>query len=326
MPQHDVATFLPPMDSTTVDFDFLQGWFDVTSRRLRDPLDHTSGWVVTQATSSARTHFGGAVSIDEMSFPANGNYGMSLRLFDPAQRAWSIYWVDSRTGRLQPPVIGRSRRWLTGPDEYAEHPVIASYSWTDVTDHAARWQQCFSLDEGATWLPNWTMDFVRRASEPDHTAPSRVISDFDFLVGRWHVQHRRLLDPLGAGCHWVDFTGVMTARSYFDGAVSVDEDSLSEPGQRGLTFGTYDRAAREWAIYWVNSRVGRLQPPVRGAFVDGVGTFVGTEHIDGRNVLVRFVWSEISTGSARWRQAFSVDAGTNWTENWEMRFTRAASA
>lgn len=323
-----ITTFLPSMHRTTTDFDFLRGAFDVTSRRLSDPFDPESGWVTAQATSNATTHFAGAVSIDEMYFPAEGNHGMSLRLFDPVERTWTVYWVDSRNGVLQSPVTGaweNGRCWLTGPDEYAGRPILASYSWSDVTDGTARWEQCFSFDDGVTWLPNWTMNFTRRASDPVVAdASPRVADDFNFLSGRWRVHHRRLPDPLSGGSQWIDFDGVMEGHTYMAGGVSVDECSLADPGRRGLTFRTYDPLTEQWSIYWVNSAVGRLEPAVRGGFMNGIGTFYGVEQVGGREVHVRFVWSDISATSARWQQAFSLDGGAMWADNWEMRFTREA--
>jgi hypothetical protein len=41
--------------------------------------------------------------------PARGFTGLSLRLLDPERGEWTIYWANSRDGRLQPPLTGRSR-------------------------------------------------------------------------------------------------------------------------------------------------------------------------------------------------------------------------
>lgn len=312
------------------DFDFLQGSFDVARRRLCDPFDPGSGWVDMPATSSAIVLFDGGVSIDEMWFPAERRFGLSLRLFDPASASWAVRWLDGRDGNLRPPVTGPWRNgecWFTGPDDYRGRPVLASYRWSDITDTGARWEQCFSIDHGHTWQPNWTMRFVRRRVPAEHPQQPRAVDDFDFLAGTWQVHHRRALDPvghaLGRDTEIAEFDGVHVGRTYFAGAVSVDEATLAEPGRRGLTFRVYDPVARQWSIYWVNSGVGRLEPPVHGRFSDGVGTFYGSERLAGLDVQVRFVWSDITATCARWRQAFRVADG-DWDENWEMSFTRPA--
>jgi hypothetical protein len=67
---------------------------------------------------------------------------------------------------------------------------------------------------------------------------------------------------------------------------------------------------------------GPLEPPVRGGFVDGTGTFLADETIDGKPVRVRFLWSRITSTTCRWEQAFSADGGLTWETNWVMDFTR----
>ncbi len=48
----------------------------------------------------------GAATVDELYFPTKGWSGLTLRTFDKDKRQWSIYWVSSATGRLDPPVVG----------------------------------------------------------------------------------------------------------------------------------------------------------------------------------------------------------------------------
>ena len=161
--------------------------------------------------------------------------------------------------------------------------------------------------------------------DSDHTfAPlPRRVTDFDFLTGAWQVRHRRRPAPLQPGSPWVEWTGRHRGAVFFDGAVSVDEMELAELGERGLAFRTFDPGAGLWSIYWVVSRDGRLQlPPVVGRFENGVGSFTAVETMGGREVGVRFVWSGITARSATWRQAFSLDGGGHWEDNWEMQFHR----
>lgn len=34
--------------------------------------------------------------------------------------------------------------------------------WSGTAAESPRWEQFFSLDEGTSWIHNWTMDFTRR--------------------------------------------------------------------------------------------------------------------------------------------------------------------
>jgi hypothetical protein len=312
------------------DFGFLDGWFDVVNRRLRDPADPTSGWAEFPATARAMVLFDGAVSLDEMWFPEQRRYGMSLRLYEPATGQWAVYWVDGRRGRVEPPVRGRwgsSGCRFTGPDNHAGRPIDVSYAWADLRNDAAQWEQCFSFDEGRTWQPNWQMTWTRRDEPAEHGCDAlRVTSDFDFLAGAWRVEHRRDARPLAERPDWHQFAGDQRGWIFLAGSVSVDELELADPGQHGLTFRSYDPQARRWSIYWVNSKVGRLETPVSGTFGGGVGSFEAVETIDGRDVHVHFVWDEITESSARWRQSFSFDAGISWRENWQMRLERIGAS
>ena len=109
------------------------------------------------------------------------------------------------------------------------------------------------------------------------------------------------------------------------------EDNLfhrPEGNTRGVALRTYDPATASWAIWWVDSRVphAALDPPVKGRFDKGVGTFYSDGELNGKPVRTRFTWSRITPTSARWEQAFSYDAGKTWDTNWMMEFRRTSAA
>ena len=146
--------------------------------------------------------------------------------------------------------------------------------------------------------------------------------DFDFLHGDWEVANRRLTDFLQPTSGWVEFTGTSHCQPYFDGAANVDEIDMPYLGSKGLTLRLFDRETAQWSLNWSSSGTGKLFPPVTGQFVGGQGEFYGDDTHDGKDVRVRFVWSEVSASGARWEQAFSVDDGASWVTNWTMDFTR----
>ena len=146
--------------------------------------------------------------------------------------------------------------------------------------------------------------------------------DFDFLVGHWTVNNRRLHQRGVADQEWDVFDARHQGWSLLDGAVSVDEIHFATRGFSGCTLRTLDLAARRWSIYWINSHDGRLFPPVHGGFDGPRGEFHGDDMDDGRPVKVRFVWTRESPDAARWEQAFSPD-GAVWETNWVMQFRRA---
>jgi len=151
-------------------------------------------------------------------------------------------------------------------------------------------------------------------------------NDFDFLLGHWRVHHRRLAVRLAGCADWVEFGGTSHAQALMAGRANVDDNLLELPGQpyRATTLRSFDPMTGTWAIWWLDSRAPHhLDPPVVGAFADGVGTFYADDVLEGRPIRVRFVWSDITPGSCRWEQAFSADGGATWETNWIMTFTRA---
>jgi hypothetical protein len=307
------------------DFDFLTGHFDVLHRQLVKPLSGSDEWTEYAGTCSARTHFDGAISIDEMQFPDKGSYGMSLRLFDPVEKEWSVYWVNSTTYEVGPPVRGRwsdGSCWLVGEDEYDGRPVLASYAWSEVTETTAHWEQSYSVDGGETWELNWTMDFTRRDTPPPGLGVPKVTADFDFLVGEWDMHNRRRRPALGEPAEWYELESTMKVWSYFDGAISFDEGWFPSLGFRGATFRVYNPSTRTWSIHWINSQRGVLETPVIGSFdADGIGIFEGPDVWEGQPIDVRFRWTP-GAEKASWEQSFSTDGGRTWVPNWQMTHTR----
>lgn len=148
--------------------------------------------------------------------------------------------------------------------------------------------------------------------------------DFDFLIGSWIVTNRRLRRRLAGSTDWEEFPATSVCRSVLHGTANMDEISMPAKGYAGMTLRLFDPARKEWSLYWVNSREGRLYPPVVGRFVAGRGEFYGDDTEGGTPVRVRYIWSMITSTSARWEQAFSVDGGRSWETNWIMDFTRSA--
>jgi hypothetical protein len=151
--------------------------------------------------------------------------------------------------------------------------------------------------------------------------------DWDWLVGRWSVRHRRLKARLAGSTEWETFNGSSQLWLVLGGLGTIDDNVLELPRgtYRAVTVRAFDVTTGQWAIWWLDGRnPGELDPPVRGAFKDGVGTFSGDDTLNGKPIKVRFQWKDITANTAVWEQAFSPDRGETWEMNWHMDFTRTA--
>ncbi|WP_431910231.1 hypothetical protein [Nonomuraea jabiensis] len=149
------------------DFDFLAGHWDVANRRLVKALAGSDEWDEFPGRSVATRHFDGAASFDEITFPTKGSSGLTVRVYNPESRQWSIYWASSTRGTLDTsPMVGGfegNRGEFYGEETYEGRRVRCRFIWTVLGPDAARWEQAFSADDGLTWETNWTMDLTRRA-------------------------------------------------------------------------------------------------------------------------------------------------------------------
>jgi hypothetical protein len=161
------------------------------------------------------------------------------------------------------------------------------------------------------------------ADAPAETAPS----DFAFMSGSWAVHHRQLKERLADDTQWWEFEGTTRAWLLMNGDANLDDNVLDHPkgSYRAITLRRMEPKTREWSIWWLDHRFGgTLDPPMKGSFKDGVGTFFGEDALRGKPIHVRFIWSHITASSARWEQAFSADAGATFETNWVMNFRRTA--
>jgi hypothetical protein len=147
--------------------------------------------------------------------------------------------------------------------------------------------------------------------------------DFDFLPGRWHIRNERLVKRLQGCTEWETFEAAYRAQLLPGGLGNMDEFVTDHwPGFVGMSLRLYNPHTRQWSIYWATNQKGVLEPPVTGSFSDGVGIFEGHGELDGRPIVVRYTWSNVTKTGVRWEQDFSPDGGQTWEKNWIMTMTR----
>ena len=175
------------------------------------------------------------------------------------------------------------------------------------------------------------------AAAPSPALPTATHSgarDFDFLMGHWHVENRRLPKALSGSDEWETFAATQHAQK-LPADIGNYDDFVPQgwrPGFVGMSLRVFNPTTGLWSIYWLNNRdggidaaTGALTPPVVGKFQNGVGVFEANDDYKGQAIRVRYTWSHITANNARWEQAFSPDGGTTWEVNWVMQFTRKPS-
>jgi len=154
--------------SSRHDFDFLFGHeWRVENRVLRERLAGCTEWDEFSARlSDVRPLLGGLANCDRFSGVRDGKpfEASSLRVFDPTEETWHIYWLDTLRYRIEPQVSGRfvdGVGELYGQDRFEGRTVDLRFLWTDVDGPTPRWEQAYRDPSTGEWETNWVMEFHR---------------------------------------------------------------------------------------------------------------------------------------------------------------------
>jgi hypothetical protein len=157
---------VPSSPSSYSDFDFFFGKWKIQNRKLRERLTNCTEWDEFDAVLECHSVLNGFGNTDTFKADVGGEHfeGMTLRLFDPNTRLWSIYWASTSNVVLDVPQVG-SFDGKTGEflarDVWNETPIIVKFLWDKTAENAPTWSQAFSADEGKTWEWNWYMYMLR---------------------------------------------------------------------------------------------------------------------------------------------------------------------
>jgi hypothetical protein len=152
--------------------------------------------------------------------------------------------------------------------------------------------------------------------------------DFDFEIGSWKTHLTRLDHPLSGSHTWIEYEGTSVVRKIWDGRANMVELEVDGPTGHveGLSLRLYNPQSHQWSLNFANVRSGTMGVPTVGEFKNGRGEFYDQEEFNGRTILVRNVWTDITADSWRFEQAFSDDGGKTWESNWIAVDTRVKDA
>jgi hypothetical protein len=156
--------------SSASDFDFLVGKWKMHNRHLNKRLENCQEWTEFESSDENSKILTGNADMDTYStreFPGQEGKlfeGLTLRLFDPKTRLWSLYWIASNTGTIDPPVVGSFENGVGhffAKDTLKDKPIIVMFRWDARNQERPVWGQAFSADKGKTWEWNFFNVSVR---------------------------------------------------------------------------------------------------------------------------------------------------------------------
>jgi hypothetical protein len=148
------------------DFDFEIGLWKTHVRRLQHPLTGSTTWVDYDGTTAVRKVWDGRANLVELevSGPAGHIEALSLRLYNPAARQWSLNFANASAGTLAQPTIGAFRNGrgeFYDQETVGDRAVLVRFIITPIRSDQTHFEQAFSTDGGKTWELNWIADDTR---------------------------------------------------------------------------------------------------------------------------------------------------------------------
>ena len=185
-----------------------------------------------------------------------------------------------------------------------------------LTSNFAKAQNVISANEpmvNAKVNANGDLEIVPSSTSSAH--------DFDFLAGKWTMHNKRLKSRLSHSTEWVEYESTdENIGSVLNGVGNIDffktsYNQVNNTPYEGLTVRLFDTKTRLWSLYWADSNLGKMDPPVVGSFEGNVGRFYCKDTFKGIPILMMFMWDKTDKDNPVWSQAFSTDNGKTWEMN-----------
>lgn len=142
------------------DFDFEIGTWKTHLKRLLKPLTGSTTWVEYEGTTVVRKVWNGRANLVELvaDGPAGHFEGLSLRLYNPQSRQWSLNFASASGGVMTEPTIGEfknGRGEFFSQETLDGRAIFVRFIISDISPNSCRFEQAFSDDGGKTWEVNW---------------------------------------------------------------------------------------------------------------------------------------------------------------------------
>ncbi|MCP5104005.1 MAG: hypothetical protein GY950_11530 [bacterium] len=138
---------------------------------------------------------------------------------------------------------------------------------------------------------------------------------FDFWIGKWDLTWT-VKEKIGKGKNKIK-------RILNDRVIKEKFEALSGTlkGFKGKSWSVYNPKTKKWKQTWVDNQ---------GAYLDFTGEINGDKRIfkrqfknNGKTMMQRMVFFNITKNNFDWNWESSVDSGKTWKLQWQIHYTRA---
>jgi hypothetical protein len=163
--------------------------------------------------------------------------------------------------------------------------------------------------------------FLAVAQQPQQAPCSAPeYRQFDFWVGHWDASW-----PASPASEMKAGHGTNNIEAALDNCVVIEHfDGTPGMSLRGTSVSTFNRRMHKWQQTWVDNE---------GSYLDFIGEFKDGKMIftrkamtrDGKSVLQRMVWKNITPEAFDWSWERSTDGGKTWDVLWPIHYVRKHS-
>ncbi|MGH9441886.1 MAG: DUF1579 family protein [Thermoanaerobaculia bacterium] len=148
------------------DFDFDLGSWKIHLKRLADRMAGSHTWVDFDGTTVTRKVWDGRAQINEFEGDSAGSHieGLTLRTYNPQTHEWSLYWANSKDGKVVVPQVGKFTNGVGefyAMDTWKGKSYLVRFLWTKTDTPVPHFEQSYSGDGGKTWEVDWITDQTR---------------------------------------------------------------------------------------------------------------------------------------------------------------------
>ncbi len=147
-------------------FDWQLGHWGVHMQRMLRPLSEAETWTTYDGTVDVSTLWGGRANLAEIETdgPSGHLQFLSLRLYNPQSKQWTLNFAHAGSGKVGAPMYGSfkgGRGEFYDVEDLDGRSILARFVFGDIKDGSSRDEQAFSADGGKTWEVNWINTHTR---------------------------------------------------------------------------------------------------------------------------------------------------------------------
>jgi hypothetical protein len=233
------------------DFDFEIGTWHTHLKRLQHPLTGSATWIEYDGTSTIRKIWNGRANLVELEVdgPTGHIEGLSLRVYNPQSRQWSLNFASSAQGTMSVPTIGEFKNGhgeFYDQETFNDRTILVRNVFEGITATTYRFEQSFSDDGGKTWELNWIAVDTRIPDNNDASAGAAAVapSTAENPSPPAHNDRQQLGEAWWTGPMLANNASTLPRGHFLIEPYLYDEISLHTNGFGSLTYIEYGLANR----------------------------------------------------------------------------------